>query len=104
MLSSLEVADDEDSAKQSGSKGGRDRFWEGDADDGVRRLAAELGWGDELEEMIVEGTKRLKEKWEQKSGSGKEEATKIAEKVGEAVENVVGEQSSLQAVGEKKRS
>jgi hypothetical protein len=42
---------------------GRDKFWEGDADDGVRRLAQELGWGDELEEMIKEGTERLGKEW-----------------------------------------
>lgn len=41
----------------------RDKFWEGDADDGVRRLARELGWGDELEEMIKEGTERLEIEW-----------------------------------------
>jgi NAD-dependent SIR2 family protein deacetylase len=51
MLGSLTTEDKEDDS--------RDRFWEGDADDGVRRMAQELGWGEELEEMIKEGTERL---------------------------------------------
>lgn len=85
-------------------KRGRDRFWEGDADDGVRRLAAELGWGEELEDMIVEGTKRLKEEWEAKNVSVQDDATEVAEHVGEAVKDVVGEQASAKAQNEKKSS
>lgn len=93
------MADDDESKTRTGSgaEGGRDRFWEGDADDGVRRLAAELGWGEELEEMIVEGTKRLKEEWELKSVDGAQDAAGVAKDVGEAVGSVVGEEASLKS-------
>jgi len=40
--------------------GGRDVFWEGDADDGVMQLAEELGWGDELRDLIKSGRAKLR--------------------------------------------
>lgn len=102
-LASLGITSDEDEDDgEAETKSGRDRFWEGDADDGVRRLAAELGWGEELEEMIVEGTQRLKEEWEAKNVSVKADATEIAQHVGDAVKDVVGEQASKKAPEEQK--
>jgi hypothetical protein len=86
MLSSLTTEDDEDEDDS------RDRFWEGDADDGVRRMAKELGWGEELEEMIREGTEKLEKEWAdelklQGSNEGSnEEVKKIAKEVGEVVD------------------
>jgi NAD-dependent histone deacetylase SIR2 len=80
MLSSL-TTDDKDS---------RDRFWEGDADDGVRRLAQELGWGDELEEMIKEGTERLEKEWLDKTETSEDSAAAEVDKVVGEVEDVVG--------------
>ena len=99
MLASLSTDTDEPEIKD-----GRDRFWEGDADDGVRRLAAELGWGEELEEMIVEGTKRLKEEWELKPVSGEADAAGVAEHVGEAVTKVLGTKVGPKVVDDGKES
>lgn len=87
MLSSL-TTDDKDS---------RDRFWEGDADDGVRRLAQELGWGDELEEMIKEGTERLEKEWLDKTESAEDSAAAEVDKVVEEVEGVVGSTPKAEA-------
>lgn len=42
-------------------------YWEGDADDGVRRLVEELGWEEEFDEMISEGGKALEKAWETSS-------------------------------------
>ena len=85
MLDSLTTEDEKDDS--------RDRFWEGDADDGVRRMAKELGWGEELEEMIKEGTERLEKEWAEDlaGGDANQEVKKVAEKVGE----VVGSKGSL---------
>lgn len=65
----------------------RDRFWEGDADDGVRRMAQELGWGDELEEMIKEGTERLEKEWADalKAESAETEVKEVVKEVSEVV-------------------
>lgn len=82
MLASLSTDDKEEL--------GRDRFWEGDADDGVRRLAEELGWGEELEAMIEEGTERLKKEWGVKLAEGEDEALDKAERVSEKVEVALG--------------
>ena len=40
-----------------------DEIWQGDSDEGVRALADELGWREELEEMIIAGREELKAKW-----------------------------------------
>jgi hypothetical protein len=87
MLGSLTTEDKEEEDDT------RDRFWEGDADDGVRRMAQELGWGEELEEMIKEGTERLEKEWadELAVGDADKEVQKVAEEVGE----VVGSKGSL---------
>jgi hypothetical protein len=77
--------------------GGRDRFWEGDADDGVRRMAQELGWGEELEEMIREGTERLEREWAEELGTGS--ATEKDREAGEA-ERVETVQKVVKEVGE----
>ena len=71
--SDVPSADDLLSRILGGSSEGRsgDMFWEGDADEGVRLLAEELGWREELEEMIAEGTKRLEEEWKRMEESGK---------------------------------
>lgn len=76
MLSSLTTEEKEEDES-------RDRFWEGDADDGVRRMAKELGWGDELEEMIKEGTERLEKEWadELVEGDAEEEVDKVVKDV-----------------------
>ena len=50
-------------SKSNQKGGGRDTFWEGDADEGVRRLVDQLGWSEELEVMIREGRGRLKKEW-----------------------------------------
>ncbi|ORX40458.1 DHS-like NAD/FAD-binding domain-containing protein [Kockovaella imperatae] len=42
-----------------------DMFYQGDADDAVRKLAEEIGWADELEQMIQEGHAALAAKWGQ---------------------------------------
>lgn len=55
-------ADEEDEARS------RDIFWGGDADDGVRRLAEELGWAEELEKVIKEGRRELEETWRELEG------------------------------------
>jgi len=83
MLGSLTTEDkDEDDDDDS-----RDRFWEGDADDGVRRMAKELGWGEELEEMIKEGTERLENEWadDLTGGDVGDEVKKAVKEVGEVV-------------------
>lgn len=41
-----------------------DRFWKGDADDGVRQLCDELGWRDDLERLVKKGRTDLERKWE----------------------------------------
>ena len=81
MLGSLTTEDKQDDS--------RDRFWEGDADDGVRRMAKELGWGEELEEMIKEGTERLEKEWadELAVGDADREVKKVTKEVGEVVES-----------------
>lgn len=52
----------------------------------MRRLAQELGWGDELEEMIREGTERLEKEWAdalpQVCGVTAEEMDDLIEQVG----------------------
>jgi NAD-dependent histone deacetylase SIR2 len=85
MLGSLTTEDKEDES--------RDRFWEGDADDGVRRMAKELGWGEELEEMIKEGTERLEKEWADELAVG--DADKEVKQVTEEVSEVVGSKGSL---------
>ena len=49
--------DDEDERKE-------DMFFEGDADDGIRLLARELGWEEELDGFMEKGHADLKAKWE----------------------------------------
>ena len=88
MLGSLSTEDKEKGQDEEEEDESRDRFWEGDADDGVRRMAKELGWGEELEEMIREGTERLEKEWaDELAGDGAEEEFK---KVVQDVESVVG--------------
>lgn len=81
MLSSLTTEDEVEDES-------RDRFWEGDADEGVRRMAKELGWGEELEEMIREGTEKLEKEWadELKQQGPNEEVNKIVKELGEVVD------------------
>ena len=55
-------------SKASSEGGGRDTFWQGDADEGVRILADELGWTEELERMFREGRGRLKKEWADVNG------------------------------------
>ena len=75
------------SAKKAG---GRDTFWEGNADEGVRVLAEELGWTEELEEMIKEGKERLTKEWEEmERNTGHERAKKAAENTAEEVKEAV---------------
>jgi hypothetical protein len=87
MLGSL-TTEDKDKEDES-----RDRFWEGDADDGVRRMAQELEWGEELEEMIKEGTERLEKEWADELAVG--DVDKEVKKVAEEVGDVVGSKGSL---------
>ncbi|RSH91496.1 Sir2 histone deacetylase Hst2 [Saitozyma podzolica] len=85
LLSAMFDADEEDEARS------RDIFWGGDADDGVRRLAEELGWEEELEKVIKEGRRELEEMWRELEGEeppeeisgeeGRERAKVEAEKV-----------------------
>ncbi|EIW72029.1 hypothetical protein TREMEDRAFT_22252, partial [Tremella mesenterica DSM 1558] len=44
---------------------GRDCFWQGDADEGVRRLVSLLGWEKELEDIISTGREELRRKWKE---------------------------------------
>lgn len=84
MLGSLTTNDKKDDKEEDAI---RDRFWEGDADDGVRRMAKELGWGDELEEMIKEGTDRLEKEWADalKAESAETEVKEVVKEVSEVV-------------------
>ena len=41
-----------------------DMFYRGDADEAVRKLAEELGWADELDELIESGNRELQKKWD----------------------------------------
>ncbi len=82
---------------RAGKETGRDTFWEGDADEGVRKIAEELGWGGELEGMIKEGREKLRKEWEQMDGmspkkeaEGREGAEKTAGKVAMEVGEKVG--------------
>ena len=47
---------------------GRDAFWEGDADVGVKKMAEALGWAEELEILVTLGRKALEEDWRRKEG------------------------------------
>ena len=88
MLGSLSTEDREKGQDEEEGDETRDRFWEGDADDGVRRMAKELGWGEELEEMIREGTERLEKEWaDDLTGVGADEEVK---ELVRDVESVVG--------------
>jgi len=77
------------------SRDKRDSFWEGDADEGVRRLAEELGWTEEMEGMIDEGSEKLGKEWaamaggDDNSGEGREEAKKNVEERAVEVEKAV---------------
>lgn len=84
MLGSLSTNDKKDEKEDETM---RDRFWEGDADDGVRRMAKELGWGDELEEMIKEGTERLEKEWADalEAESAETEVKEVVKEVSEVV-------------------
>lgn len=55
---------------------GRDAAWLGDADEAVWKLAEAVGWVEELEEMLREGKRKLKEEWAKKNklGASEEEA------------------------------
>jgi hypothetical protein len=91
-------ADEEDEARS------RDIFWGGDADDGVRRLAEELGWEEELEKVIKEGRRELEEMWRELEGEeppeeisgeeGRERAKVEAEKVAKELK-IKEEETSL---------
>ena len=52
-------------ARLMGRAGSRqnDMFWQGDADEGVWQLCREMGWEDELKEMIRIGRAELERKW-----------------------------------------
>lgn len=82
---------------------GRDRFWEGDADDGVRRLAEELGWGEELEAMVTEGRERLEKEWKSEPSEGEDAAAEKAEKVGAEVQKEVGQVSESKSTAGETR-
>lgn len=47
-----------------GSRKG-DKYWEGDCDKAVKRLAEELDWTEELDELMASGKADLNRKWEQ---------------------------------------
>ncbi|WVF67368.1 hypothetical protein IAT40_002123 [Kwoniella sp. CBS 6097] len=49
--------------KEKGDNQPRNMYWEGDADDGIWRLAEELGWNKELEALIVQGRKDLERQY-----------------------------------------
>jgi hypothetical protein len=51
-----------------GSGGGsrkRDKYWEGDCDEAVKRLAEELEWSEELDKLMANGKADLNRSWEQ---------------------------------------
>ncbi|WVQ75653.1 hypothetical protein IAR50_005282 [Cryptococcus sp. DSM 104548] len=69
----------------------RDLFYEGNADDGSRRLTEQLGWDEELEELVRDGRKRLEKQWKkeeggQVAGQGTKEAEKKSKNAAKAVE------------------
>ncbi|KAK8853454.1 hypothetical protein IAR55_004161 [Kwoniella newhampshirensis] len=77
----------------------RDLYWEGDADEGVWKLVHELGWREELEDMIEAGKEQIERKERELTGgfvgSGSDDhsgAAKKVEKAFEAVKQEVGEQ------------
>ncbi|ODN77448.1 hypothetical protein L202_04626 [Cryptococcus amylolentus CBS 6039] len=77
---------------KSTSPSSRDLFYEGNADDGARRLAEQLGWGEELEELVRDGRKGLERKWMKEeggevAGQGTKEAEKKSKKAAKAVED-----------------
>ncbi|WWD19882.1 hypothetical protein CI109_104351 [Kwoniella shandongensis] len=75
----------------------RDMYWEGDADEGVWKLVKELGWEDELEEMIEVGREEIDRKEREATGvaddrdEGEEAAKRKAEKASKDVKEVVDE-------------
>lgn len=78
----------------------RDMFCEGDADLGAWKLAEELGWKDELEEMVKKGREELEREWRKQegdvAGEGTKEAEKTAEKVAKAVTKKIQEEEELE--------
>jgi len=65
----------------------RDSVYLGDADAAVRLLARELGWEEELDEMIAKGRKELEAKWaQQEKLYGAKGPTEKDEGVGKPVE------------------
>ncbi|ORY31583.1 DHS-like NAD/FAD-binding domain-containing protein [Naematelia encephala] len=77
---------------------GRDFFWQGDADDGVRRLAQELGWEDELEKAIEQGRQGLETLWKSATETVKEDRAVAATKSDE-----VGKAGEVASIGEQGR-
>lgn len=48
-------------------------FWKGDADEGVWELCRELGWEEELRDMVKKGREELDRKWNGSDGAEKTE-------------------------------
>lgn len=75
-------------------------FYEGDADLGAWKLAEELGWKGELEEMVKKGREELEREWRKQegdvAGEGTKEAEKTAEKVAKAVTKNIQEGEGLE--------
>lgn len=81
------------------SRPSRDIFYEGDADVGAWKLAEELGWKDELEEMVKKGREELQREWGKQegdlAGEGTKEAERTADKVAKAVKKEIEEEEEL---------
>lgn len=61
----------------------RDSVYLGDADEGIAILAKELGWTEDLEEMMRQGRRELEEKWAEQEklwGSGEQMGAAGSEK------------------------
>ncbi|KAL0247013.1 hypothetical protein I308_104046 [Cryptococcus tetragattii IND107] len=82
------------------SRPSRDIFYEGDADVGAWKLAEELGWKDELEEMVKKGREELQREWGKQegdlAGEGTKEAERTADKVAKAVKKEIEEEEELE--------
>ena len=80
-----------------------DMFYQGDADVGVRRLAEELGWEEELDEMIKKGHEELETLWEERkkiAGDDEEEENRNSDGEDEnaAVKRAQNAAKSIQSV------
>ena len=101
LLAGVSIVDDESRPM--------DMFHQGDADAGVRQLAEELGWTEELDEMIRKGHKDLEQLWEERkkiAGEGEMEDDGGADGGNEepAVARAQSAAKSVQAVVESEKS